>query len=305
MLHNAQLFSCILGVASSTLPFFTCIRRKYEIHLHHVSRTGGTKHGPMTCLRRVHVKHGSPWLMPCSMPPGAVWPVEFGQPHRNAHHADTHTFELLKAKKESTELTSGIVINAEVQIWKHPFRFNWAIRNCRCGIILSNPRYEHYHLIAKFATQSFTLDVRFISMPKTLIIELKFSNIGVSRFKSILRKKGNQSNFQIYRVDKIKNIKKNTVNNASQIPAYYFEGKEKYLKDDILQSLEMIFEMVFSLPERRIMQLKPWMMLEKPHRALFNTLPRSLWPPRSISLIGLKRENMSKADPIRVSSLLP
>lgn len=66
----------------------------------------------------------------------------------------------------STETTTGIVLDAEVQIGKHTYRSNWAISNCRYDVILGTPWHGENKVVADYSTRCLTVNGRFLPVPK-------------------------------------------------------------------------------------------------------------------------------------------
>lgn len=174
------------------------------------------------------------------------------------------------SNENSTEMTPRIVTDAEVQIGKHTFCCSWAISNCRYGINMGTPWHEQNQVRANYATQSLTVNGRFILVPKTLNNGLKISNMSAKKWK-----KGHQSNLQVYSVNEINNIKRSTVSSVSPISAYYLEAKdkitEKYssiFRDDLPAGLPLAQEVDHEI--KTLNDAKP------PHKTLFHLSPSEL-----------------------------
>lgn len=105
--------------------------------------------------------------------------------------------------EHSSETTNMVVLDAVLQIWKHQYRPNWAVVNCRYDVILGTPWNEDIQVITDYNKKSLTVNVRFIPVPKSLNQESKMTNIGVKKFRSLIRKNAHKTDFQVFQVSEL------------------------------------------------------------------------------------------------------
>lgn len=127
-------------------------------------------------------------------------------------------------------------------------------------------------MITNYGTKCLIVNGRLIPVSITLNNGLEISNMGVNKFKSILKKKRDQPNLQIYHVTNINNSEKNTLSSPSTIPGYYLDGKDK-----ITEKYSSVFrdDLPARLPPARDVdhEIKTLDNAEPPHRVLFQLSP--------------------------------
>lgn len=121
--------------------------------------------------------------------------TEFVNRNRNYMKIFNKKLQIDHSNDQITATTPGIVIDAEVQIGKHTYRSNWAISNSRYDVIFGTPWHGENHVVADYSTRTLTVNGRFLPVPKSLNNGLKACNLGVKKFRSLLRKKGRKQDF--------------------------------------------------------------------------------------------------------------
>lgn len=128
------------------------------------------------------------------------------------------------------EVTSELVVNAEIQIAKHTCCSNWAISKCRYDITLGIPWHEQTQVIAIYVAKSVIMNKIPLPVLQTLNSGLKILNITATKFRFVLHKKGHQLDLQVYHVTQINNIKTDPVPALSLIPAQKLTSKNKIIQ---------------------------------------------------------------------------
>ena len=101
------------------------------------------------------------------------------------------------SNKESTEVATKIVVQAKLVCGTHVYHSNFAVANCRYDVLLGMPWHVECKPMIRYeiptvavADQHLPVEVDDSSGPV-------ISNIGVKKFRSMLRKKGSREDFQV------------------------------------------------------------------------------------------------------------
>lgn len=179
------------------------------------------------------------------------------------------------SQENSSELTNGVVVAAIVQIVKHQYRSNWAIVNCRYDVILGMPWHLENQLIADYESQNLTVNGRLHPIPKALNNGLKITNIGVKKFRSLIKKNAHKPDFELFHIAELNNLSSKASKTETPLPP---EIQKK--KDEILNKYSSVFrdELPEGLPPKRFVDhdINVIEGSKPPYRPLFQLSPSEL-----------------------------
>lgn len=138
--------------------------------------------------------------------------------------------EIDHSSGDSSEVTSGIVVDAILQIGKHQYLSNWAIANCRYDVILGTPWHVDNNVITDYGNQVLTVNGRFIPVPKSINNKVKISNIGIKNFRSFIRKHAHKRDFEVFYIREISNIHAATTKQEANLPSDMQKKKNELLR---------------------------------------------------------------------------
>lgn len=186
------------------------------------------------------------------------------------------SFEIRHSSKEYVEEGHQLVINAELQLGEHSYVSNWVVSDCRYDVLLGMP--WHIKNNPKTDYENRTVSVGNTSLPTLHNPEdgVKIQNLGVKKFRSLLRKKKhNSDDFVVYRVQIVNNLE---INNG------HAKVSNKDPEDEDLKKLKKEFKSVFTdelptgLPPKRDVDHK--IEVEPgstpPHRGMYQLSPAEL-----------------------------
>lgn len=70
------------------------------------------------------------------------------------------------SSEDSSELTNGVAVDAEVRIARHRYRSNWTVVNCWYDVILRTPWNNENKVITDHKAQKLTVNDRLIPITK-------------------------------------------------------------------------------------------------------------------------------------------
>lgn len=182
--------------------------------------------------------------------------------------------------KARTETSSEIVIGAEVEIGKHKYTSNWVVANSRYDLLLGMPWHTETNPQTDYDSQS--VQVGDVVLPRKSIVDpnLTITNIGVKKFRSLLRMKQKKSDdFWVYQLS----IAPKHTSNHSSCNYNGDPGKDND-DDPEIKSLKEEFSAVFrddlpsGLPPERNVDHQVNILPESkpPHRPIFQLSPAEL-----------------------------
>lgn len=179
------------------------------------------------------------------------------------------------SQENSSELISGVVVDAIVQIGRHQYRSNWAIVNCRYDVILGMPWHMDNQVIADYSKQTLTVNGRLLPVPKTANNGYKITNIGVKKFRSFIRKNGHKPGFELFHITEVNNLSKASTKAETPLPPDI-----QHRKDEILKKYTSVFrdELPEGLPPKRSVdhEINIAEGSKPPHQPLFQLSPSEL-----------------------------
>lgn len=133
--------------------------------------------------------------------------------NRNRHFLNIEgtSAETNHSSRKTTEHASELVIDAELKLGNHTYRSIWIVSDCRYDIMLGMPRNVKHRPTVNYETGE--VRVRENVMPNSHHSDraIRFHNLGVKKFRSLLRKKKkNSKGFCVYQVRIINQLSKPT-----------------------------------------------------------------------------------------------
>lgn len=117
-----------------------------------------------------------------------------------------HELEIEHSNEDNIENTTGIVLDVVIQIDKHTYRSNWAIVNCRYDVILGTPWHMDNNVITNYQDMSAKVNGRSLPIPKKANCGPKLTNIGVKKFRWLIRKNSHKTDFVVYRLTQVNKV---------------------------------------------------------------------------------------------------
>ena len=171
---------------------------------------------------------------------------------RDFAHRNAHLFDLMQcsipvshSKKDTSELATQVIVRRNLQIGTHQYLSNWAVADCRYDVSLGMPWYIQAKPEVDYSLPRITVDGESLpQMPvKVRNGEVQVTNLGVKKFRSLLRKRGSQEDFCVYQVAQTNNFLASGVGKESK-------GNKKL--DDLLSKYSTVFrhELPSGLPPK-------------------------------------------------------
>lgn len=192
----------------------------------------------------------------------------FVQMYRHLLDVRPTTATINHSSKHVKEESGEMVVGAEVEIGPHQYTSNWVVADCRYDIMLGMPWHVENDLKINYRTGK--LSANGVALPTSAEPNRCISeqNLGVKKFRSLLRKKASSS-----RCDDIMIFQLRTIDPDSMKKTPIKQGKQ----DEELATLEAEFSMVFQdelpdgLPPRREVDHKIEILpySKPPHRGIF------------------------------------
>lgn len=129
-----------------------------------------------------------------------VLSTHFVNKHAHQLQIQKASFQILHSKRNTTEQASQLVVNATVHLGGHKYTSNWAVADANYDILLGMPWHIDMKPVVNYETRKVSvagqlLPVRCVPDDS----EIRVTNIGVKKFRSLLRRRSRQS-YQVFRV---------------------------------------------------------------------------------------------------------
>ena len=162
---------------------------------------------------------------------------EFFNFHADCFDVIEKRVEIYHSNRQNTEMATQIVVNARLSCGEHVYRSNFTVANCRYDVLLGMSWHVDCKPRIKYEVPQVAVADQCLPMKKDEQCTPTITNMGVKKFRSILRKKGNREDFQVYAL----------VANAEK-PA-----KQNYQLDRLLKRFEGVFkdDLPEGLPPKR------------------------------------------------------
>lgn len=193
------------------------------------------------------------------------------------------------SNKNSVEETNEIVIDAEVEIGSHKYRSNWIVSDCRYDVLLGMPWHNDVCPRMNYETGELNVKTSALPLHKDSSRAITVSNMGIKKFRSLLRKKKhNSEDFMVFQVRSINQFTMNT------------DVGKKGSKDPEIVALEKEFSTVFrddlpdELPPERDVDHKIETLPDSspPHRGIFQLSPAELLATKEYIMGLLKKKKI-------------
>lgn len=139
----------------------------------------------------------------------------FVNKHKEYLNIRKTSFLINHSNKDSVEEATEIVVDTEIQIVYHRYKSNWFVADCRYDILLVMP--WHVSCSPKVKYNSGTLKTGGVPLPSSRYATrtIPVQNIGVKKFRSLLRKKKRHSpDFVVYQLRSLNNFSMKTKDNV-------------------------------------------------------------------------------------------
>lgn len=201
---------------------------------------------------------------------------------RKSHYVVSHS------NQGSTEDTDEMVYDTEVQIGSHRYRSNWVIADCRYDVLLGMPWHVETNPGVSYDPKQLHVGGSVLPLAQDTRGPVKIQNIGVKKFRSLLRKKKASSDFAVFQLRHINNI--TTTNREQEVDE----------TDADLENLKREFATVFRNelpeglpPERDVdhkIEIDP--NEEPPYRGIYQLSPAELLATKEYVADLLKRKKI-------------
>lgn len=175
------------------------------------------------------------------------------------------------SNRNSVEHSSEIVVDAEIEIGPHKYRSNWVVSDCRYDVLLGMPWHQDTCPKMDYETGELKIGNSVLPLHRDPSRDVTISNLGVKKFRSLLRKKKNKTNeimiFQVRLVNHISKIDSAKMDKDEEITALEREFS-KVFRDDLPEGLP---------PERDVdHRIETTPDSSPPHRGMFQLSPAEL-----------------------------
>lgn len=124
--------------------------------------------------------------------------------HRDSLQVVKGSTVLSHSKKGSTETTNQMIVDAELRLGNHLYRSNFVVGDCRYDVLLGMPWHLQAEPRTDYVKPTVVVDAEKLPLfeqnedcdPSPIVV----SALGVKKFRSMLRKKGNREDFQVFQV---------------------------------------------------------------------------------------------------------
>ena len=123
---------------------------------------------------------------------------EFFNFHADCFDVIEKRVEISHSNRENTEIATQIVVNARLSCEEHVYRSNFTVANCRYDVLLGMPCHVDCKPRIKYEVPQVAVADQCLPMEKDEQCTPRITNMGVKKFRSILRKKENREDFQVY-----------------------------------------------------------------------------------------------------------
>ena len=118
--------------------------------------------------------------------------------HRELFETRDENMEVTHSNKNNTEISNEIVVNGLIQCGSHRYRSNFAVANCRYDVLLGMPWHIDVQPRIDYGIPEVEVADKFLPLERNQCSRVSISNIGVKKFRSLLRKKGHQEDFEVF-----------------------------------------------------------------------------------------------------------
>lgn len=107
------------------------------------------------------------------------------------------------SKKDSTEHAHQLILNGTLCIGSHYYVSNWAVADCRYDVLLGMPWHKEMRPVVDYAIPSVVVDGEPLpqaSRKGSVAENVQVTNLGVKKFRSLLRKKREKKDFSVFQL---------------------------------------------------------------------------------------------------------
>ena len=123
---------------------------------------------------------------------------EFFLRHRELFETRDENTDVTHSNKNNSEISNEIVLNGLIQCGSHRYRSNFAVANCRYDVLLGMPWHTDVQPRIDYGIPEVEVADTFLPLERNQCFRVSISNIGVKKFRSLLRKKGHQEDFEVF-----------------------------------------------------------------------------------------------------------
>ena len=190
------------------------------------------------------------------------------------HTLDTKT-TAAHSKKGSHEEATQVVVDGVLNMGSHKYRSNWAVADCRYDVLLGMPWHVRHNPDIDYEARSIPVNLDPLPVANEDKNEPRICNIGVKKFRSLLRKKGQREDFQVFHLVEANHAFASSPNR---------EGTTRFQREDDLDKLWSKYSSVFRdnlpeglPPEREVDHaIEIDDQVKAPHRPLYQLSPTEL-----------------------------
>lgn len=158
---------------------------------------------------------------------------DFVDKHPHLFRIEDTNITVIHSKKESREVATQVVMGTGIRIGTQSYRSNWAVADCRYDVLLGMTWNKD--TAPKVSYEEPTVCIGEEILPIRSADDehqrVKITNLGVKKFRSLLRKRQGRDDFAVFHVSEAKQMKKDTRNAKSRCKPL----------DSLLQKYQSVF----------------------------------------------------------------
>lgn len=194
--------------------------------------------------------------------------------NRNRHlfNIEKTSVTIHHSNKKIVEKAEEVIVGAEIGIGSHTYRSNWIVADCRYDILLGMPWNVDCRPSVDYKSKTIKIGNNTLPTYAERNRSVKVCNMGVKKFRSLLRKKKNSDDFMVLRLRQINNVgieklKEQTIQEDPDVKALKEEFNTVFRND-----------LPHGLPPKRDVDHKIEVQPDSspPHRGIFQLSPAEL-----------------------------
>ena len=154
---------------------------------------------------------------------------DFVQKHSHLFNIEDTAITVTHSKRDSIEMASQVIIRGTICIGSHSYCSNWAVADCRYDVLLGMPWHVATKPNVDYDPPAVSVDGTCLPLEhgSSGLQSIKVSNIGVKKFRALIRKKGNRKDFQVIQL--VESPRLGGTNNGKLVHKDHEERVEKLL----------------------------------------------------------------------------
>ena len=176
--------------------------------------------------------------------------------------------EVSHSRRGSTEEATEVIINGTLKIGPHTYKSNWVVADCRYDVLLGMPWHVAHNPDINYKNRTVHIGNQLLpveSNPPEIEPEIRVMNLGVKKFRKMLKGTKNDNDFQVFQVFQKSDIKGMKGSQKSKQVGNLIEKYREVFRDELPDGLppirtvdhEIEVEKDSKPPLRPLFQLSP------------------------------------------------